>query len=518
MGLPTAQRSLPPSKGWGTVSGPLPLGRGSMYPGPVRAGKGRLVADPPSARRTGRLRVAPLAKLGVGITLGVSLLVSVRPARTNPEAPTLPNIVFILTDDQRWDTLWAMPNVQSELVSHGVDFRNTFVVNSLCCPSRVSILTGQYSHTTLVYKNGGRYGGFEAFHGDDSTVATWLSGGGYRTGLIGKYLNGYDLSYTPPGWTYWAAFQGAPNGGAYYDYDLNVNGTLLHYGHTPEDYSTAVLASYAGSFIRDTDPGQPLFLYLSFKAPHIPPTPAPKYGDAFSDLQPYRPPNYNEGDVSDKPAWVRALRPLSAEDQASIDEQRKDQYRTLLSVDDAVDTVVAALTDTGRLSNTLIVFTSDNGWAWGEHRWNNKKVAFEESIRVPMIVRYDPLVPAPRTDDHLMTNIDFAPTFAEVAGVSAPDVEGLSMMPLIESPTARWRADFLVEHLLSGPGPPTFCAVRNEGYLYVRYLTTREEELYDLNADFYELSNVVTDPSYSATLHAMRRRLALLCDPPPPRG
>ena len=265
------------------------------------------------------------------------------------------------------------------------------------------------------------------------------------------------------------------------------------------------------------DSEQPLFLYLSLKAPHLPTTPAPKYADAFSDLPPYRPPNYNEADVSDKPAWVQALHPLSHSDQDWIDGNRKNQYRTLLSVDDAVGTVVTALRDTGRLSNTMIVYTSDNGWALGEHRWKNKKDAYEESIRVPLIVRYDPYTPIPRTDDHLVTNIDFAPTFAEAGGVDAPGVDGASFMPLIEQLPVTWRADFLVEHLVSGPGPPTFCAVRSESYLYVRYLTTGEEELYDLGADFYELSNVATDPDYSGTLRAMRRRLAVLCDPLPPR-
>src|SRR5205823_5508084 len=124
-------------------------------------------------------------------------------------ATTGPNIVLILTDDQRWDSLWAMPNVQSELLAYGIEFTNAMVVNSLCCPSRTTVLTGQYSHSTLVYDDGGAYGGFNSFHGDSSTIATWLHGAGYHTGLIGKYLNQYGGTYIPPGWDRWVAFSGA---------------------------------------------------------------------------------------------------------------------------------------------------------------------------------------------------------------------------------------------------------------------------------------------------------------------
>jgi N-acetylglucosamine-6-sulfatase len=432
-----------------------------------------------------------------------------------------PDLVLILTDDQRWDTLWAMPQVQSLLVQHGVTFTNAFVVNSLCCPSRASILTGRYSHSTGVYGNSGTYGGFHSFK-DRWTIATRLQRAGYRTALFGKYLNEYDSLYVPPGWSRWAAFTNAPSGGAYYDYDLNVGGTRVHFGHAPTDYSTDVLASYADSFIRGTRPDQPLFLYLSLKAPHVPTTPAPKYDGAFDGLEPYRPPNYNESDVSDKPRWVRHLQLWTPEREKSIDELREDQYETLLSVDDAVQTIVAALTDTGRLSNTMIVFMSDNGWSLGEHRWGNKKVAYEESIRVPMIVRYDPLTGTPRTDDHQVLNIDLAPTFGDVSGLNFAG-DGVSLLPVIASPDpGAWRTDFLIEHLSDGlqvdDSPinvPTYCAVRSEGFVYVVY-ETGEEELYDLTLDPFELQNVATDPGYASVLQTMRDRNAVLCDPPPP--
>jgi N-acetylglucosamine-6-sulfatase len=458
-------------------------------------------------------------RLTIAVGLFGTLLAAPHPAGVSSSAATpelaTPNIVFIVTDDQRWDTLWAMPAVQSELVSQGVNFTNAFVVNSLCCPSRATFLTGQYSHSTLMYDNAGPYGGFSRFM-DESTIATWLDAAGYRTSLMGKYFNGYNVNYIPPGWDHWVAFQGASHGGAYYDYDLNKNGEIVHYGRDPGDYSTDVLAGEADAFIRATDPADPLFLYLSFKAPHHPSTPSEEYRGDFSDLPPYRPPNYNEDDVSDKPAWVQGLPQFPAEKQAKMDTSLRKQYETFLSVDDAVQQVVTALSDTGRLSDTMIVYSSDHGWSMGEHRWNNKKVAYEESIRVPMIVRYDALITAPREDPSLIANIDLAPTWAELAGATAPGAEGLSFLPLLDSPGAPWRTRFLIEHLQGARDEvPTFCAVRSQSFTYVMY-DTREEELYDLAADVWQLDNVATDPGYGSTLRQHRNWMKQLCEPPPP--
>jgi arylsulfatase A-like enzyme len=431
---------------------------------------------------------------------------------------TAPNIVVILTDDQRWDTLWAMPNLQSELVAPGMTFTNAFVVNSLCCPSRATILTGKYSHTTLVYDDVGAYGGFAAFR-DKQTVARWLHDDGYHTGLIGKYLNGYKESkvgYIPPGWDRWfALLQGSDTGMKYYyDYSVSDQGVLKSYGSDEADYSTDVLAGQADSFIRTSAPGQPLFLYFATSAPHEPATPPVRYANEFSDLPPARPPNYNEADVSDKPTYVRNVNLLGHRQIDAIDALRVDQYRALLAVDDAIGTIVTALADTGRLSNTLIVFASDNGYTWGEHRRRGKLVPYEESIRIPLVVRYDPLVLTPGTDDHLVTNLDLASTFTEVSGATGKALEGMSLVPLLSRSSVTWRDDFLVEHM-NGRVVPGYCALRDETSLYVTY-QTGEEELYDLTADPYELDNRAYDPTFASTVAADRTRLQELCDPPPP--
>ncbi len=468
---------------------------------------------------TKRLAILSLAVAAAALS-GISGSPGSSHAAPHRGAATPPNVVVILTDDQRWDSLWAMPTVQSELVDHGVTFQNMFVANPNCCPSRASILTGQYSHSTGVYSDNPPNGGFEVFK-DTSTIATWLHDAGYRTAMIGKYLNGYqdaNAKYIPPGWDRWVAFTFPHRGlGDYYNYHLSIDGQLTDYGSDPADYSTDVLAAFSEDFIRSTGPGQPLFLYYAPKAPHLPATPGPQYQKAFPGLPPYRPPSYNERDVSDKPAYVQAWPRLSSADKAAIDKIRKDQYRTLLSVDDAVAGILKALSDTGRLANTMIVFASDNGFLWGEHRWASKYVPYEESIRVPLIIRYDPVTNVPGTDQHLVLNIDLAPTLADLAAVSAPGADGASLMPLLSGNGSSWRTIALFEHSPGGTDTiPSYCAVRDARYLYVKYGTS-ERELYDLKKDPYQLQNVVTDPSYAATVMRLKGKLNKLCQPPPPR-
>jgi arylsulfatase A-like enzyme len=425
-----------------------------------------------------------------------------------------PNIVVVLTDDQRWDTLATMPTVHRELVQKGVTFANSFVVNPLCCPSRASFLTGRYSHSTGVYDNLPPYGA--AAFDDRSTLATWLAGAGYRTAWVGKYLNGHAATTVPPGWHRWAALRSA-----YFNYSLWVDGAPIPFSDDDASYSTDVLTREAVSFIESS--GGPFFLVYAPFAPHGPATPAPRHADAFADLFPWRAASHNEADVFDKPRWLQNRPLLTEADEQAADAFRRSQLASLLAVDEGVGEILDALRKAGRLANTIVVYTSDNGLMWGEHRmWNRKVVAFEESIRVPLVVRHDALVPQPRTETRLVTNIDLAPTLAEVAGARAPRVDGASLVPLLRavpSPTPAWRRSFLIEHVRGVAGAavalPTYCAVRGERWKYVRY-KTREEELYDLAADPYELENRARDAAYLPQLFALRSRLKELCDPPPP--
>jgi arylsulfatase A-like enzyme len=437
-----------------------------------------------------------------------------------------PNIVLILTDDMRFDELPFMPTVESELVGKSVNFVNGFDVNPLCCPSRTTILTGKYSHGTDIYDNQPPHGGFETFEPQEgSTIATWLHDAGYSTGIVGKYLNGYspqEIPHVAPGWDEWdvQALPGHGDGqGGYYKYAMSINGTEVDYGSDEQDYSTDVFSSYATAFIHDAPASNPLFLYFATRAPHTPVTPPPRYKHACPDVQPLRPPSYNEADVSDKPAWVQALRILPPKAMQRIDKTHLDHCRTLLAVDDAVSSILGALADTGRLDDTLIVFASDNGLQLGEHRWYGKKAGYEESIRVPIVVRFDPITGgASRVDKHLVLNLDFAPTFADAGGVGAPGAEGVSLLPLVDQSASSWRTNFLVEHWEQPADEhyiPAFCEVRNLHYAYVDY-ADGEEELYDLRADPNELTNVASSESY-ATIKAHLHKLMLrLCDPPPP--
>jgi len=422
--------------------------------------------------------------------------------------------VLILTDDQRYDTLWSMPTVQSELVAKGIEVTNAYVSNPLCCPSRVTFLTGQYSHSTGVYHNhpGEPYGGFPAFH-DGSTIATWLHDAGYLTGLFGKYLNGYTGTYVPPGWDRWFVTY---DGGAYFDYTASTDGRLATYGSEPSAYGTAVLGRQVTRFIRSTEAAQPMFLYVAPHAPHEPAVPAPGDEKAFANLSEWRPPSYDEADVSDKPGYIQRKTRLEESHVTHIDRFRLDQYRSLLSLDRAVGEILDALSDTGRLSNAVIVFTSDNGMLWGEHRWHTKVVPYEESIRVPFVVRADALISSPRTDSRFVLNVDLAPTFAQLAGVGAPGAEGRSLLPLLTSAAVPWRTDFLLEHLETKDfGVPTYCGVHSRRYAYVNYVTG-EEELNDLVRDPLELKNRAKDPAYRDERGALRDRLVQLCSPRPP--
>jgi arylsulfatase A-like enzyme len=448
--------------------------------------------------RLGLVRLSPrvlLATAGAAFALFAS------------SASAAPNVVLVLTDDQRWDTLSAMPTVESELVGKGVTFTNAFVVNPLCCPSRATILTGLYSHTTRVYKNG-QFGRFD----DSSTIATRLRHAGYRTAFLGKYLNSYRGTYVPPGWTYWSAFTPA-NVASFFDYELNIDGTITPFGSAPGDYSTDVLATQTEDFIRSAN--GPFFLVLSTYAPHPPATPAPRHGGAFPGLAPWRPPSYDEADVSDKPGYVATSGPIP--DRGALDQFRRSQLQSLLAVDDAVARTLDVLEDTGQLANTVVMFMSDNGFLWGEHRLTGKQAPYEESIRVPLVVRYDAEVAAPRTDSRLVANVDIAPTIAHLAGVARSGMQGRTLRPLLRGVPTGWRTELLVESARSGPNTsiPGYCAVRGRRFVYVVY-ETHEQELYDLATDPAQLTNRVREPGMHARRSRLRSLLLGLCNPPPP--
>jgi arylsulfatase A-like enzyme len=430
-----------------------------------------------------------------------------------PRQPSAqPNVVFILVDDLDATDLQKFPNIWNQLVRQGTTFSQFFVTNPWCCPSRSSILRSQYMHSHGVESNRTPTGGFPKFHPmETDTLATWMKSAGYRTGLLGKYLNEYPNTqaptYVPPGWDEWAV----PVTRLYaeYRYALNDNGVIQRYGDTPGDYLEDVLSSKAADFV--SKPG-PFFLYLAPVAPHRPAHYAPRHAGAFAGAQAPRTPSFDQADLSAEPEWLRGMPPLSPKDIRKIDRLYQNRMRAMLGVDDMVGDLVAALTRTGRIQDTYIFFTSDNGFHLGQHRLRpGKTTPFEEDIRVPMVAR-GPGIPAGATTDRLASTVDLAPTFAELGGAGLPwFAEGRSLMPLLHGQDVPWRDAVLVEfaHAAYEPkGPPSYAVLRTPQHSYVEY-ATGERQLYDLAADPHQLRNLAAtaDP---ALIERLSARLAAL--------
>jgi len=424
------------------------------------------------------------------------------------DARTSPNVVLFLTDDQRSDTLGAMPAVQTLLVRKGTTFTNAMVPTPLCCPSRATILTGLYAHHTRVFGNGdiggNRFGGWPQFRRrgmEYRTIATALQRSGYRTGLFGKYLNNFanqtHAGYKPPGWDTFTAFRYIR--GAYFDYRLS-DGSW--HGHKPRDYSTDVLARRADRFIRSTPRDQPLFMYFAPFGPHKPYTPAPRHRGAAAGL-----PSVGAIDLlgGTTPAWKRGKKPAAIDE---VDRVHKAQVETLLSVDDAVRKLMTALKSTGRARDTLFIFLSDNGYFWGEHGLLGKDSPYDAGLRIPMVVRWDGQVPAGVTDHRLALNVDLAGTISRVASAGMT-TDGLDLLG------SRRRTGFVVEAMDGYGGRPAYCGWRTKKHLYVRWATGRTE-LYNYRTDPREEHNLAGDLRRAGLKKRMQAHAMKVCSPEPP--
>jgi N-acetylglucosamine-6-sulfatase len=432
-------------------------------------------------------------------------------------AAVRPSIVIILADDQPTQTLWAMPRTERLLAAHGVKFTSFYDSVALCCPARSALLTGRYAHSTSIYGNAPPLGGSYTFRhrGDDAeTLAVWLHRAGYRTGLFGKYLNGYRGGFVPPGWdtfTTSARYWGGPG------YE---QGALRHYPFTT--YMPDYMGTRTAQFIRTTPAGRPLFAYYSPYAPHANPSPEPRYGSLHVcwHCHGWPTPDFNERGVSDKPPFERRP-PLTRPDRTAVRRFRRLQVRTLKSVDTKVGRIVAALSDTGRLHNTIIVFMSDNGVMWGSHRWSPtaKRNPYRRASHVPLVIRYDALGRTSRIESRLVGNVDVAPTLADLAGVPTPaSVDGTSFAPILRDPSRPWVRTLLLENLtrVQTPGRvPSYCGVRTDRFLFVHY-AKGIEELYDERRDPFELHNIAGTPAAEQTEARLRQTTSRLCTPRPP--
>ena len=449
-------------------------------------------------------------------------------AQRQPTKPnSRPNIVFILVDDLRWDELGCAghpyiktPNID-RIAREGAMFRNAFMTTPLCSPSRASFLTGQYAHTHGITDNIDRSAASHRL----VTFPSMLRQSSYETAFMGKWHMGNDDS-PRPGFDRWVSFKGQ---GTYLDPEINEDGRTVK----TSGYTTDVLSDYAVKFI-ERKHDKPFLVYLAHKAIHPEVKqnddgsvdlsaserfiPAPRHESAFTGVTIPRRPNYGRA-PADKPALQRQIGNLPPLGPATVtpDEAILGRQRTLLAIDEGVGEILKALERTGQLDNTIIVFTSDNGYFYGEHGLSvERRLAYEESIRLPLLVRYPKLIKQRTVRDEFALNLDLAPTLLDVAGVSTPaNMQGRSLVPLLKGSQPEWRSSFLIELYSDNVFPRIvkmgYKAVRNQRWKYIHYLELNGmDELYDLKTDPYEMKNLINEPTAKEPLDEMKRELERL--------
>ncbi|WP_428950389.1 sulfatase-like hydrolase/transferase [Streptomyces sp. cg35] len=422
-----------------------------------------------------------------------------------------PNIVWVLTDDLSSDLVDYMPHVKA-MEKNGMSFSNYTVTDSLCCPSRSSLFTGKFPHNTGVFTNMPPDGGFGTFHekgNEDKTFATALKKQGYRTAMMGKYLNGYEpdmtvngeKNYVPPGWDEWDV---AGNGYKEYDYTLNQNGRTVDHGHDPEDYLTDVVNEKGQDFIEDSvKEKKPFVLDISTFAPHGPATPAPQDENTYQDLELPRPAAFDKT-PTDAPQWLTDKKSFTPQQIKKITKTYRKRVRAVQAVDRMIGDLQEKLEKEGVYDDTVFAFASDNGFHMGQYRlMPGKQTAFDTDVNVPLVVT-GPGVERGATTGAIASNIDICPTFTELGGGSPdPAADGRSLVPLLKGDTPKdWPRTALVEH--HGPttsakdpdkpgkgsgNPPSYEALRTDRYTYVAY-ENGSHEYYDRSKDPDMLHNV----------------------------
>ncbi len=454
-----------------------------------------------------------------------------------------PNVVLVVTDDQRTEEMQYMPLASSLLSDRGTTFSNFFCSYPLCAPSRASMLTGQYMHNHGNRTLSAPDGGYDQFDWSNH-LGVWLQRAGYRTAHIGKPINGYGVRYVPTpdqlrinevpkGYDDWFASLD-PTTYEMYGTVYNDNGLLL----PGLDYQTDTIANRAVSDIRKWAPGdKPFFMQVSTSAPHSSlhdgdggPQAAPRHEGSSAGMAFQPDPSFNEEDVSDKTSIVRQFRRFSPQEQDVIVQRQRDRVESLQAIDEMVGRIVATLKHTGELDNTVIMYVSDNGWYNGEHRWFSEKIdSFEPAISVPFVVR-GPGFPAGATRTQLASNIDIAPTIVELAGATpGRTMDGESLLPFAAKKSYRHDRALNIEAAWPGTSGVTaifrsryngvqvmYEGVRTRRYKYVEYykdvhgMPAREEQLYDLRTDPHELNSLHKDPAHAGLKVRLRATLERL--------
>lgn len=436
-----------------------------------------------------------------------------------------PDIIFILTDDVRWDDLGAAghpfsrtPNID-RIAHEGAMFKNAFVTHVICSPSRANILTGLYTHAHGILDNTNRSAASHRL----STFPRWLQAAGYETGFVGKWHMGNDDSRRP-GFDYWVCMKGQ---GSSNDPELNVNGR----SEKTKGYVTDVLSARAVEFIRAKHT-KPYLLYFAHKAVHpelvqfddgsvSDPNaenfiPAERHRNLYAGAKVPRRPNALEPPQG-KPALTRpipGLPPLSPK-TGTPDAGILGRLRMLAAIDESTGEILKALEASGQLDRTLIVFTSDNGYWYGEHGLSvERRLAYEEGLRIPLFIRYPALIQPGTKREQMVLTIDFAPTLAEIARAKGPEgLHGKSLVPLFARDVRDFRDAFLFEHFSENVMPRIrgmgYQGIRTKRWKYIHYVDLKDvDELYDLNADPYEMQNLIATPAAAAELAKLKQELA----------
>lgn len=462
-------------------------------------------------------------------SLSAACVLALLPAAASAAAPERPNVLFVLTDDQRWDTIGPggskhlkTPHID-RLAAEGTYFPNAFCTTSLCSPSRASILSGMYAHAHGVTNNFTEYPvGFKSF-------PMVLQAQGYETAYIGKWHMGEDNDEPRPGFDWFVTHKGQ---GSYFDTEFNLHGKERV---KPKGYYTHVVTDLAEDWLKRPRGDKPWMLMIGHKAPHSFYFPEPKYEKSFADVRiPYPETAFL---LDDKPDWIKARRetwhgiygPLfdwrkkfpdaSPEAVKDFEAMTRAYWGTIRSVDDSVGRLTELLRARGELDNTIIVYMADNGLLNGEHGMVDKRTAHEPSMRIPLVVRYPGLTPPdrPKTIENLALTLDIAPSLLELC--KAPPLEkihGRSWVKLVQGGDPEWRKSFLYHYNYEKQFPytPNVRAVRTESWKYIRYPhgdggpDRHPGELYNVEFDPEERHNLIARPKYAPVLQEMQQELA----------
>ena len=441
------------------------------------------------------------------------------------------NIVFILSDDHRYDAMGFMGKIKGlqtpamdRMAKEGVHVKNAFVTTALCSPSRASILTGQYAHTHTVVDNDAPLPSNLTF------FPQYMQKQGYQTSYFGKWHMGNTGDQPQPGFDHWESFQGQ---GVYYGVTLNINGKRTSY--SKETYTTDLLTDHAVEWLDKRNKQKPFFMYLSHKGVHSEFEPAKRHEGKYKDLPIVTPPSMyitatdssrffgiatppqTKVNYADIPKWVRNQRySWHGVDHMYHGEIKFDAFyrrylETLMAVDESIQRVMDYLEKNNLANNTMVVYMGDNGFSFGEHGLIDKRHAYEESMRVPLLVWAPGLAQPKSVMEQVVMNIDIAPTFLDLAGITKPaNMQGNSFAPLLRGQNIPWRDKAYYEYYWEAPYPstPTIFAIRTDRYKYIyNHGTWDINELYDLQTDPYEMNNLIRDTTHRRTGVALKNDL-----------